>query len=107
MIDILFAVMIIIGVVFQLASIHWESWILSILTTVWFVKLMADSLNIQQLIVYQPIVVNNTVVNGSYSLTSFSDYGLNAIFLLFILINIVLAIYYKTTSTVKSKYKLW
>jgi len=106
MIETIFATMLIIGIVFQLASIYWESWILSILCIIWFLKLMLDALNIEQLVVYQPVVVNNTLVNGSYTFSSHSDFGLNTIFLLFVFMNVVLAIYFRSGSTFTRKYKI-
>lgn len=106
MIDIIFAVMLVIGVVFQLVSVYWESWIFSILTIIWFIKLMADALNIQELVIYQPVVVNNTVVNGSYSYATNSDFGLSSILLIFVLINLILAIYFRSGQTFKRRYKI-
>ena len=106
MIEIIFAVMLIIGIIFQLVSVYWESWIFSILTVIWFIKLMADSLNIQELIVYQPIEVNNTIINGSYTYATNTDYGLSSILLIFVLINIVLAIYFRAGQTFKQRYKI-
>ena len=99
MMELIFCIMIAIGVLFQVLAIHWESWVFSILCIVWFLKLAVDSLNLQYIIVYQPVSVNNTLVNGSYNVIKYSDFGLNAIFLIFVFLNLGLAITYLSQST--------
>jgi len=103
MLDIVFVTMLIAGVVFQILTIYWESWPLAILTAIWFLKLMIDSYNIQTLYVYQPVynVTSNSVVEGSYGYAQLSDAGLSAILLVFVFVNIVLAIAFRAQYTFK------
>ena len=102
----LFAVMLLIGIFFQVISIYWESYIFCILTAIWFMKLIADAFNLQYLIVYQPVEVGGVLENGSYEFIGFQDYGLQAILFVFVFINIVLAIYYKSQSSLRGRMRV-
>jgi len=101
MLDIVFVAMLMAGVIFQILTIYWESWPLAILTAIWFLKLMVDSYSIQTLYVYQPVynVTSNSVVDGSYGYAQLSDAGLSAILLVFVLVNIILAIAFRAQYT--------
>jgi len=102
MLDIIFVAMLFIGIIFQILTIYWESWPLAVLTIVWFLKLMLDAYNIQTFYVFQPVVNGSTLVEGSYGYSSVGDAGLSTIFLVFVLINLVLAIVYRANITFKT-----
>ena len=102
----IFVAMLIIGVILQILSIYWESWPFNILSIIWFLKLSLDSLNIQHLVVYQPFMLDNTTyVNGTYELISHGDIGLSTLLLVFVFINIPLAIYYYSGRSIMNKYR--
>jgi len=106
MLEGIFITMLVLGVLFQVLTIYWQSSVFAMLSIVWFLKLMVDSFNIQSLIVYQPYCCNNTSINGTYQYIGTQDLGLNAIFLIFVFINVALAIYYYFQNIENQKYRI-
>ena len=102
----IFIAMLVIGIVLQLVAIYWEAWPLNILCIIWFLKLTGDVLNIQHLVVYQPFALNNTTyINGSYELVQHGDLGMSAILLVFVFLNLPLAIFYFSGRSIMEKYR--
>jgi len=100
-----FIAMLLIGILYQVLTIKWESWPLAILSSIWFLKLMVDSYNIQVVYTFQPFVNGSTIVPGEIGVYSVADGGLSAILLVFVFINIVLAIVYWSTTAFKNPFK--
>lgn len=89
----IFNVMLVVGIVFFILSIWWEKWFLNIFCIIWFLILMGSSLNIEIPYTLQPVLNDTTFINGSLYMHSETELGLNALLLVFIFINIPLAIY--------------
>jgi len=106
MLENIFIAMLFIGVIFQVLAIKWESYPLAILSVIWFLKLMLDSLDVEKFYVYQPVVNGSTYVNGQIGTHHMSDFGLSAILLVFVMINTILSFVYWQQNQIKNKGKI-
>lgn len=94
----IYTTMLVIGVVFFILSIYLEKWFLNIFCIIWFLILVVSSLNIEIPYVIQPVMNETTFINGSIYIHNTQEWGLNALLLVFVFINIPLAIYNFTSS---------
>ena len=101
----IFITMLIIGIIFFILAIYWEAWPLNILDIIWFLILTATTLNIEIPYTLQPAINDTTLINGSMYLYSTQEWGLSALLLVFVFINIPLAIYYFSGKTLMEKYR--